>query len=182
MSYRVEFTTDSCLIKDQEGKTLITSGRRVGNLYELGTSHTYNHSLSHVVSDLNSTNVELWHRRMGHPSLHKLKIMYEDGLVHGLQIKSPNFEIPLCTSCLEGKQSRKKFPKWGGRRATKLLEIVHSDICGPIQTFSHGGAKYFVTFIDDFSRKCVVTFLKTKGEVLEAFKSYKTIVELQTGK
>jgi len=77
---------------------------RIGNLYELLTSHIYNFILSHIISNLNSTNVDLWHRRMEHPSLHKLKRMYKDKLVHGLQLKSPIiFEIPLCTSFLEGK-------------------------------------------------------------------------------
>jgi len=57
--------------------------------------------------------------------------MYEDRLVHGLRIKFPIFEVPLYTGCLERKQSHKKIPKWGGRRATKLLEIVNSDICSP---------------------------------------------------
>jgi len=108
--------------------------------------------------------------------------MHEDGLVHGLKIKAPNFKMPLCKGCLEGKQSRKKFPKKGGHRATNLLEIIHLDVCGPIQTFSHGGTKYFVTFIDDFSCKCEVTFFKAKNEVLDAFKAYKEMVELQTNK
>lgn len=76
-----------------------------------------------------------------------------------------------------GKTKSKKFSKWGGQRATKSLEIAHSDMCGPLQTFSHGGAKYFVTFIDAFSRK--ICGHNLNGEVLEA---YKTMVELQTGK
>jgi len=78
-------------------------------LYELGTSHTYNHSLLYVESDLNPTIVELWHQRLGHHSLQKLKIMYEDGLVHRLKIKTPNFEIPLCKSCLEGNKVVRTF-------------------------------------------------------------------------
>lgn len=51
-------------------------------------------------------------------------------------------KVSLCMSCLEGKQSCKKFSKWRGRQATKLLEIVHSNICGPIQIFSHGVKKF----------------------------------------
>ncbi len=48
-------------------------------------------------------------------------------------------------------------------RATKPLEIVHSDVCDPMRTTSLGGARYFVTYIDDFSRKVWVYSLKSKG-------------------
>jgi len=140
-------------------------------LYELGTYHTHYKNLLHVVSNSNFFNVELWHQRLGHPIVKKLKVMYEDGILHRLQIKAPNFEFFLYKSCLEGKQSCEKFPTQRGHCTTDLLEIVQLDLCGPIQTFSHGDAKYFVTFIDDYSRKCEVTFLKAKEELLDALKT-----------
>jgi len=65
-------------------------------------------------------------------------------------------------------------------RATKPLEIVHSDVCGPMRTTSLGGARYFVTYIDDFSRKVWVYLLKSKGECLEKFKEFKALVETQS--
>jgi transposase InsO family protein len=65
-------------------------------------------------------------------------------------------------------------------RATKPLEIVHSDVCGPMRTTSLGGARYFVTYIDDFSRKVWVYSLKSKGECLEKFKEFKALVETQS--
>jgi IS30 family transposase len=65
-------------------------------------------------------------------------------------------------------------------RASKLLELVHSDVCGPMKTTSRGGARYFVTFIDDFSRKIHVYLLRTKGEVFDKFKEYKALVDNQT--
>jgi transposase InsO family protein len=65
-------------------------------------------------------------------------------------------------------------------RATKPLEIVHSDVCGPMRTTSSGGARYFVTYIDDFSRKVWVYLLKSKGECLEKFKEFKALVETQS--
>ena len=55
--------------------------------------------------------------------------------------------------CIEGKQHRLPFLVDGVTRATKLLELVHFDVCGPMKTTSIGAAKYFVTFNDDFSRK-----------------------------
>ncbi len=61
------------------------------------------------------------------------------------------------------------------------MEIVHTDVCGPMKTTSHGGARYFLTFIDDFSRKTHVYLLKAKGETFEKFKQYKALVENEIG-
>lgn len=69
-----------------------------------------------------------------------------------------------------------------GNRAQELLEIVHSDVCGPINTASNGGAKYIHTFIDDKSQYVHVYFLKKKDKVFEKFKEFKTMVERQVDK
>jgi hypothetical protein len=66
-------------------------------------------------------------------------------------------------------------------RASQLLQIVHTDVCGPMRITLHGGTQYFLTFIDDFSRKIHVYFLKAKGLVFGKFKQYKTLVENEIG-
>lgn len=68
------------------------------------------------------------------------------------------------------------------RRATQALEIVHSDLCGPMQTASLGGSRYFLLFIDDYSRMSWIYFLKNKSETFEHFRKFKTFAENQTGK
>jgi hypothetical protein len=93
-----------------------------------------------------------------------------------------NDSINLCNGCIQGKQHRQPFPKSGATRANDLLEIVHSDVCGPMKTTSLGGARYFLTFTDDKSRHTTVYFLKTKDEVLEKFKAYQALSENITGK
>ena len=60
--------------------------------------------------------------------------------------------------------------------------MVHSDVCGPLKVRSHGGALYFVTFVDDCSRKLWVYVLKTKDQVLDVFKQFQASVERQIGK
>ena len=60
----------------------------------------------------------------------------------------------------------------GEIRSTRRLQLVHSDVCGPMQTESIGGHKYFVSFIDDYSRCCAVYFLKRKSEVFDKFKEF----------
>lgn len=77
--------------------------------------------------------------------------------------------------------SRQPF-KNTGTRASELLQLIHSDLCGPMETSSIGGARYYVTFIDDYSRKVSVYFMKSKSETLEKFKEFKNLVENETNK
>ena len=62
-----------------------------------------------------------------------------------------------------------------------MLNMVYSDVCGPIDVESYGGRKYFLTFIDDASRKLWVYFLKTKDEVFQHFQEFHAMVERETG-
>ena len=73
------------------------------------------------------------------------------------------------------------FPKSGGRQVTKLLEIVHSDVCGRLEAKSLNGAEYFVTFIDDKSRYVWIYILKNKSEVFKKFLEWKSMVEKSNG-
>ena len=74
-----------------------------------------------------------------------------------------------------------RLPTNGSSRATQILELVHSDVNGPMKTRTHGGAKYFDTFIDDFTRKTFVYFLTQKSQVFDKFKEFKAFAENQTG-
>ena len=60
------------------------------------------------------------------------------------------------------------------------MELIHSDVCGPLKVRTHSGALYFVTFIDDYSRKVWAFLLKTKDQVLEVFKHFQAMVERET--
>ena len=72
---------------------------------------------------------------------------------------------------------KKSFPKIDG--SSTLLQLVHSDVCDVHSNHTRGGKKYFITFIDDFSKFCYVYLLFSKGEVMENFKFYKIEVENQ---
>jgi transposase InsO family protein len=69
-----------------------------------------------------------------------------------------------------------------GERATQLLELVHTDVCGPMATQARGGYSYFITFTDDLSRFGYVYLMKYKSEAFDKFKEYRAEVEKQTGK
>ena len=79
-----------------------------------------------------------------------------------------------------GKHARNSFGK-SSYRARRVPELVHTDICGPIAPNSFSGKRYFITFIDDYSRKCWVYFLKEKSEAFETFRRFKAEIEKSTG-
>jgi hypothetical protein len=87
--------------------------------------------------------------------------MHDKSLVNGFNIQTNPLEMNLCNGFLhEGKQGRNKISIEKGSRATQLLELVHSDLRGPMQTKCMGGSCYFGTFIDhDHSRRNLVSFM-----------------------
>ena len=86
-----------------------------------------------------------------------------------------------CEACLQGKMTRSPFVGQMAR-AKDLLEIIHSDVCGPFGEMARGGFVYFITFIDDLSRYGHLFLMKHKSEFFEKFKEFKAQVENQTGK
>ncbi|KAK8938725.1 hypothetical protein KSP39_PZI011095 [Platanthera zijinensis] len=87
----------------------------------------------------------------------------------------------VCEACTKGKLKRQTFEGGKSWRARRQLELVHSDIAGPFETTSIGGSKYYITFTDDYSRKCWVYFLKEKSEALDKFREFKAMAEKESG-
>ena len=99
----------------------------------------------------------LWHFRYGHLKFNGLRTLHQKQMVTGLPMITSTSKV--CEECVVSKQHRDQFPTGKAWRAQNLLERVHSDICGPINPISNGKKKYFISFIDDFSRKAWVYFL-----------------------
>ena len=82
----------------------------------------------------------------------------------------------ICKGCVKGKNTKKKFPS-SESKAKGILEIIHSDVCGPMSSSSLRGYVYYVSFIDDFSRKTWIYFMKNKDEVFSKFKVFKSLIK-----
>ncbi|KAK2442743.1 putative mitochondrial protein [Trifolium repens] len=123
---------------------------------------------------------ELWHKRYGHLNFKSLSLLNSKEMVLGL----PSVITPVetCTTCLLGKQPRDSFKNHLPMRSNEVLNVVHSDICGPIDVLSTGGNKYFLTFVDEFSRMTWLYHIKVKSEAFDVFKKVKALVEKQSGK
>ena len=122
----------------------------------------------------------LWHERYGHLSHRGMKTLQSKGMVRGL----PDFDAQnfTCSDCLVGKQPRKPIPKKSTWRAKEVLELIHSDICGPINPITTGGKRYILCFIDDCSREAWAYLLKEKSEAFAQFKIFRKKVETESGK
>ena len=96
-------------------------------------------------------------------------------MVTGLSMVSCNDGV--CSGCVLKKHHRDSFDKCSSWHTSVHLEIVHSDLCGPLPSTSFSGFKYFLTFIDDYSRCTWVYFLKLKSKVFNMFLAYKSLVE-----
>ena len=82
----------------------------------------------------------------------------------------------VCEPCLEGNMTMRPF-KAKGYRAKEVLDLVHTDLCGPMSTSARGGYEYFITFINDYSRYIYIYLMRHKYEAFDKFKEYKTEVE-----
>lgn len=121
----------------------------------------------------------LWHIRYGHLNMKGLKLLYNKQMVKGLPLIGSIDKV--CEGCILGKQHRDSFPVGKSWRASKPLELVHADICGPMQTLSLNKNKYFIVFVDDFSRRTWVYFIKKKSDAFVIFQQFKALVEKQSG-
>ncbi|GJT92723.1 retrotransposon protein, putative, ty1-copia subclass [Tanacetum coccineum] len=135
----------------------------------------YNVITKRAKHNLDST--YLSHCCLAHISKKCIEKLQQEGL-----LKSTDYEsFGQCVSCLSSRMTRKSFPH-RPERATDLLGIIHTDVCGPLRHVSRQGASYFITFTDDCSRYSYVYLLKHKHEVFETFKVFKNEMENQLEK
>jgi hypothetical protein len=147
-------------------------GSREGNLYRLLEQNE-----EALVHDEVNPN-ELWHRRYGNINYRALHFLKK--IIEGIpKLKSTHEGI--CKGCALGKNTKKPFP--GSKNQSKvILDLIHSDVCGPIPVRSLGGSLYYVIFINDYSIKMWLYLRKTKDEVFNKFQEFKAEIENLTNK
>ena len=123
-----------------------------------------------------------WHNRMGHLNYDSLKMLVSKGLVKGLNLSASDSFNRACITCNQGKQSRLPFPTNSGPSSSHVLELVHSDLVGPVKPSTFRGCKYILSFVDDFSHMAWTFLLSYKSDVFSTFVEWKTGIENWTGK
>ena len=165
------------VMKIFKGSLCLFKADRKYNLYVCTAKPLCDVSVAHVVKENNTI---LWHNRLGHMSEKGMHILHKSGYLCDKDVSMP---LPFCDTCVLGKQHRVSFPTSMPVSVSKdVLEYLHADVWGPSSVTSHGGCSYFLSVVDDFSRKVWVFLLKHKSDVFEKFKNWMCFVENQTGK
>jgi len=120
-------------------------------MFYLSASMCSQHSLCFQVEDISEKETQLWHRQFSHLYFRGLNTLAQKQMVIGLP--SLKTSTVVCTTCLVGKQHRESIPKLSSWRASSKLQLVHTDVCGPISLASNNHKRYILSFVDDYSRK-----------------------------
>ena len=130
------------------------------------STHDHNRDAKRCKVD-NDSPTYLWHCRLGHIGVKRMKKLHADGLLESLDYES----FDTCEPCLMGKMTKTPF-SGTMERATNLLEIIHTDVYGPMSVEARGGYRYVLTFTDDLSGYVHIYLMKHKSETFEKFKEF----------
>ena len=118
-----------------------------------------------------------WHCRLGHVGDERLEKLHKDAYLGAFDYES----FITCQYCIMDKLPKSPFAGIG-ERAKGILELIHSDVCGPMPVQARSGSVYFITFTDDFSRFGWVYIMRYTSKAFEKFREFKNEVEKQSGK
>ncbi|XP_020582332.1 uncharacterized protein LOC110025962 [Phalaenopsis equestris] len=164
------FKTENCCIKVSKGSLIVMKGVRKNGLDSLVGRTVIDNFSNAVQSEPDRT--RLWYMKLGHVSERDLQELSKQSLLCGDRVS----KLEFCEQCVLGKATRMKFST-GTHSSKKPLDYVHSDLWGPARTQTHGGGRYFMPIIDDYTRKVWVFILKSKDEAFQRFRDWLTVTE-----
>ena len=165
-----------------QNSKVIGTGSLIDKLYKLNMQSPNTNLIMNatIIGSKRKLNNEkssmLWHKRMRHISKQRIERLITQGILDSLDMS----DFDICVDCIEGKMTNKR--KTSANRCSNVLELIHTDICGPFPTASWNGHTYFITFIDDYSQYGYLYQIHEKAQALEVFKIFKVEVENQLGK
>ena len=143
-----------------KGNLVIAKGKKDTSLYIIKAKLCR----GEVNATRKEVSTELWHKRLGHMSEKGLRILSKNEVLPGMK----GTPLQTCVDCIMRKQHRVAFRSLAPSRKENILDLIHTDVC-TMSCKSLGGAHYFVTFIDDHSRKVWTFALRTRDQVHEVF-------------
>ncbi|CAH9126868.1 unnamed protein product [Cuscuta epithymum] len=158
----VKFIARQCCVLDRFGKVLLTC-TRTSNLYTIDLKSVQLPSSICLLSKASSEQNSLWHRRLSHLNFKYLTTLSSKKLVKGLPPLKTSANTH-CDACRLGKMKRSSHKLKPVPSSSRLLQLLHMDLCGPMRVQSINGRKYTLVIVDDFSRYTWTKFLRTKDE------------------
>ncbi|KMQ87289.1 integrase core domain protein [Lasius niger] len=173
--YEVSFKDDRVtLVKD--GLVYANGVKQNNDVYRM----FFRVSNPHMTPEANiSTSLKRWHERLGHVNQRMIRDMVNNGAIDGVKLR--DVKDFFCDACQLGKSHKLPFKNTSDRVRYGPGEFIHSDVCGPLPEPSIGGARFFVTFVDEASDYRHVFFLRHKNDVYEKFKEFDRMVENKFG-
>lgn len=159
----IEFTNSQCLVKDPKTSHLLLQAELVKGLYKISSCQLA------LITGTSSINGDLWHQRLGHPSSSVMQVLTKENFI-------PSSKFALCDACERAKSHRLPYTD-STRITSSMLQLVHIDVWGPASVLSSNGNKYFVLFVDDYSRFCWLYPIANKSDVLSIFQKFKALTE-----
>jgi transposase InsO family protein len=163
----LRFGDTKCWIRGKNGN-LLGMGTMTNKLYYLDCRVIIQEQV--VVASVQNE-YDIWHQRLGHLNERQLKEMTNYNMVKGMRVPK-SLSLSFCEKCAEEKITKRPFKTVGEIRSERRMQRVHSDVCGHMPTESIGGIRYFIIFIDDYTRYCKVYFMKNKSEAFDKFKEF----------
>ncbi|KAE9305613.1 hypothetical protein PF008_g21676 [Phytophthora fragariae] len=172
-----QFSKDKCVFR--YGDATVMEAKRCGNVYKL---KTVGDEVCHVATTFRNEPWAVVHARLGHIPFKRYEqlLTMADGVPRIADAPSDHVYAGCCM-CKMREDNFSRDPEKTVKSAG-VLDLIHSDVIGPMQTKTPGGCTYAVTFIDDFSRHVAVYFMNKKAEVLEKFNMFNTDMENATGR
>ena len=177
------FDSNKFLIQDLPSGKVLYKGLSENGLYPIHTTHpsvqtnTASPSVSAFLSSKNKW--QLWHHRLGHPS-DRVLVSALPSLSSCISVQNKHVQHH-CKHCLIGKMHKLPF-EHSKFQSTQPLELIHSDVWGPAPITSFNGYRYYILFVDDYTRFSWLYLLKHKSDVFTTFKNFKATVEKQFSK
>ena len=151
---------------------IVGTSHKVGRLFELIFLHLPSSRLSASAVLRQSTySLALWHSRLGHASISRVTQLVYRGLL-GL-VSNRSFD---CMPCQFGKQLALPF-NTSVSHALSSFDLIHSDVWGPSPISTIGGSRYFVIFVDDFSRYTWIYLFKNRSELYQIYRDFTKMIE-----
>lgn len=172
--FEVTFTKGTCAIKHKD--KVIVKADLCGDLFKLRQTdraltvkNQHSHDCQHA-----------WHRKLGHRDFEAIKMMVSKGIAKGIVMRDCGLR-EVCDTCTKGKMARKPFPQKSESKSNSILQLIHTDVCGPMQTMTPGQNRYILTLIDDYSRYTTIYLLSQKSEVTERIQNFVQEVKMKFG-
>ncbi len=180
---KVTFTHEGWQAVDNNTNTVL-SGPKINNMFILEVEEDCAKMARMEANQDNpsiKSNTQIWHERLGHLHLAGLQKLQRIQAVDGMNIDM-DLKVLDCETCLKYKMVTSPFPKDRAKRATRIGELIHTDVCGPMEVNTNQGYRYYVSFTDDHSRYTWIGLIKHKSETTAKIRHLNAFITNHSGR